>query len=187
MTIDETDSMAPHGPEPFTWDEVAPGLFQGDFPEGAVDWGQFDDVVSMSQAAPSPRLGADGLWLHVPIPDADMDDPDAVRQAARVVAERVGAGRRVLVHCWAGLNRSGVVSARALMYLGMPVAEAVAAVRAARGPVALFNRAFVEWLYAEGGEPVPASERRRGWYEDEATGPASDPDDGPPSEPADAA
>ena len=67
------------------------------------------------------------------------------------------------------------------------VAEAVAAVRAARGPVALFNRAFVEWLYAEGGEPVPASERRRGWYEDEATGPASDPDDGPPSEPADAA
>jgi hypothetical protein len=163
MTIEETDSMVPHGPEPFTWDEVAPGLFQGDFPQGDVDWATFDDVVSMSQAAPSPRLRADGLWLHVPIPDAAMDDPETVRAAARAVAERVGAGRRVLVHCWAGLNRSGVVSARALMYLGVPVTQAIAAVRAARGPVALFNRDFVEWLYDEAGEPVPDTERRRGW------------------------
>lgn len=150
MGNEEMDTPAWDSASPFTWDEVAPGLFQGDFPEGAVDWGRFDDVVSMSQAAPSPRLAEGGLWLHVPIPDAEMEDPDGVREAARLVAERVGAGRRVLVHCWAGLNRSGVVTARALMFMGRSVDEAIAAVRAARGPSALFNADFVEWLYDEG-------------------------------------
>lgn len=203
MTSDEMDTPAWGNAAPFTWDEVAPGLFQGDFPEGVVDWDQFDDVVTMSRMAPSPRLGEDGLWLHVPIPDAEMEDPDGVREAARVVAERVGAGRRVLVHCWAGLNRSGVVSARALMLMGVPVAQAIAAVRAARGQVALFNRAFVQWLYEEAGEPIPAAERRRSWDEDDEAvaspgrwrgwdedgwgGRGGHPDDTPPSESAGAA
>ena len=168
MGNDEMNTRAWDIAGPFTWDEVAPGLLQGDFPEGAVDWGQFDDVVTMSQVAPSPRLGADGLWLHVPIPDAEMEDPDGVRETARLVAERVVAGRRVLVHCWAGLNRSGVVTARALMFMGRSVDEAIAAVRAARGTSALFNADFVEWLYDEAADP-------------------GDSDDEPRPEPADAA
>lgn len=81
-----------------------------------------------------------------------MENPDGVRTAARTVAERVKGGKRVLVHCAAGLNRSGVVSARALMFLGVPVTEALARVRAARGPFALSNRAFVEWLQEEAEE-----------------------------------
>ena len=85
-----------------------------------------------------------------------MEDPDGVRDAARTVAERVVAGRRILVHCWAGLNRSGVVCARALMFMGIPVSDAIAAVRAARGEDALFNEHFVEWLYEEAGEAAPA-------------------------------
>jgi Dual specificity phosphatase, catalytic domain len=146
----------------FTFDEVAPGLYQGDFPDGDVDWGRFDDVVSMSNAAPSPRLRPDGLWLHVPIWDGEMEHPDLVRDTARTVAERVAAGRRVLVHCWAGLNRSGVVAARALMFAGVPPADAIAAVRAARGPDALFNVHFVAWLHEEAAEPARAAERRAG-------------------------
>jgi protein-tyrosine phosphatase len=62
---------------------------------------------------PDVRLAAGGLWLHVPIWDGEMENPTGVRAAARTVAERVEAGKQVLVHCWAGLNRSGVVSARA--------------------------------------------------------------------------
>jgi hypothetical protein len=149
---DDGTSMAERAAIPFTWDQVIPGLFQGDFPEGDVDWGLFDDVVSMSTAAPSPQLRPDGLWLHLPIWDGEMEDPDRVRDAARTVAERVTAGRRVLVHCWAGLNRSGVVTARALMYRGLPVAEAIDRVRAARGEDALFNTHFVAWLHEEAGE-----------------------------------
>jgi len=165
MTADSTGTSPLAGPATFTWDEVVPGLFQGDFPEGDVDWDLFDDVVSMSNAAPSPQLKPDGLWLHLPIWDGEMEDPDGVRDAARTVAERVVAGRRILVHCWAGLNRSGVVCARALMFMGIPVSDAIAAVRAARGDDALFNEHFVEWLYEEAGgaagEAAPAGATRR--------------------------
>jgi protein-tyrosine phosphatase len=87
-----------------------------------------------------------------------MENPTGVRAAARTVAQRVQAVRRVLVHCWAGLNRSGVVSARALMFMGVPVTDAIARVRSARGVWALSNAAFVEWLYEEAREPVPESE-----------------------------
>lgn len=157
MADDGTSVTGTTSGSSFTWDEIVPGLFQGDFPDGDVDWSQFDDVVTMSNAAPSPQLPADGLWLHVPIWDGEMEEPAAVRDAARTVAERVGAGRRVLVHCWAGLNRSGVVAARALMFMGVPVDEAIAAVRAARGSDALFNEHFVAWLHEEAGRSSPAS------------------------------
>jgi hypothetical protein len=43
---------------------------------------------------------------------------------------------------------------------------AIDAVRAARGSNALFNAHFVEWLYEEAGETVPASERWRDWDAD---------------------
>ena len=155
--VDDGTSLATRGGSSFTWAEVAPGLYQGDFPDGDVDWSPFDDVISMSSAAPSPRLRPDGLWLHVPIDDGPLEEPEVVRETARTVAERVRAGRRVLVHCWAGLNRSGVVAARALMFMGVPAADAIAAVRAARGEDALFNGAFVAWLHDEDAERVPGS------------------------------
>jgi hypothetical protein len=46
------------------------------------------------------------------------------------------------------------------MIMGVPVTEAIARVRAARGAWALSNAAFVEWLYEEAREPVPKSELR---------------------------
>jgi Dual specificity phosphatase, catalytic domain len=134
----------------FTFDAVVPGLYQGDFPAGTVDWSRFDDVVSLTvEEVPGVQLRVGGLRMHVPIWDDEMVNPTGVRAAALTVAERVTAGKRVLVHCWAGLNRSGVVSARALMFMGMPVAEAIARVRSARGPYALSNRDFVAWLHEE--------------------------------------
>jgi hypothetical protein len=159
MTRSRTEGQdLDRGPS-FTYDEVAPGLYQGDFPDGDVDWDRFDDVISMTATAvPQVQLRADGLWLQLPILDDEMTDPVGVRNAALTAAERVGAGRRVLVHCWAGLNRSGVVTARALMAMGATATEAITAVREARGPYALSNPAFVEWLYEEAGEAVPASE-----------------------------
>ena len=146
----------------FTFDAVIPGLYQGDFPAGTVDWSRFDDVVSLTiEDVPGVRLQVGGLRMHVPIWDDEMVDPTGVRTAARTVAERVTAGKRVLVHCSAGLNRSGVVSARALMFMGVPVAEAIAKVRSARGPYALSNPDFVAWLHEEAAADVPddAAER----------------------------
>jgi hypothetical protein len=164
MTDDDTTMAAKdRTTSDFRCDEVVPGLFQGDFPDEDVDWSRFDDVVSMTEDLPPVRLRRGGLWLHVPTWDGEVEDATGIRDAARTVADRVTAGRRVLVHCWMGLNRSGVVSARALMFMGITVGDAIAAVRAARGENALFNGYFVQWLYTEAGETVPDSEHAVGW------------------------
>jgi protein-tyrosine phosphatase len=51
-----------------------------------------------------------------------------------------------LVHCQAGLNRSGVVVAYALMLNGMSAAEAIARIRERRSPAVLCNPQFERWL-----------------------------------------
>ncbi len=52
----------------------------------------------------------------------------------------------VLVHCQAGLNRSSLVAARALVLEGMKPADAIALIRATRSPACLCNPAFERWL-----------------------------------------
>jgi hypothetical protein len=51
-----------------------------------------------------------------------------------------------LVHCQAGLNRSALVVARALILEGMPSTEAIRLVREKRSPVCLCNPSFERWL-----------------------------------------
>jgi hypothetical protein len=51
-----------------------------------------------------------------------------------------------LVHCQAGLNRSALVVARALILEGMPSAEAIRLVREKRSPACLCNPSFERWL-----------------------------------------
>ncbi len=87
-----------------------------------------------------PRLGerarARGIaWQHLPI--GDMQPPDVrFEQHWKTEGPRLCTtlreGGRVLVHCRAGLGRAGTVAALMLVGLGVPGAEAVARVRAAR-------------------------------------------------------
>jgi protein-tyrosine phosphatase len=64
----------------------------------------------------------------------DEDDVDPkVRDVAAFVASLIGSGRGVLVHCTEGLNRSGVVIARALMEMGGSAPEPIELVRRGRG------------------------------------------------------
>jgi len=52
----------------------------------------------------------------------------------------------VLVHCQAGLNRSSLITARALMLDGSSADEAIALLREKRTPACLCNSTFEEWL-----------------------------------------
>jgi protein-tyrosine phosphatase len=82
------------------------------------------------------RVGATALtWLPLPIPD--MGTPDAATRAAWRAhgAALLGAldrGERVLVHCAAGLGRTGMLVARLLAEQGGDADAALAQVRAAR-------------------------------------------------------
>jgi hypothetical protein len=81
------------------------------------------------------------LYVYYPILDEDLPDLTKIEALGRLVAELVSARHRVLMHCRMGLNRSVLVTATALTYLGLTGQQAVAHLRACR-PGALFNETF---------------------------------------------
>lgn len=83
-------------------------------------------------------------WLSAELYDSN-DAPSLEYTAELVdwVIERLKVGKRVLIHCQAGLNRSSFVAAVTLMrWLGISAADAIEKIRAARSPVCLCNQAF---------------------------------------------
>jgi hypothetical protein len=135
------------------WNEVIPGLCMGGHDvrsqsaSACVVRDEFDLVVSLtSRAGYGPSEGTEHVVAR--LADAVLDPPNAarVRELGALVAAAVSDGRRALVRCSGGLNRSGVVCAEALVQLGHSPDEAIGLVRAARGPWALTNPGFVAHL-----------------------------------------
>lgn len=99
-------------------------------------------------------------WEHYTIPDhRDVDllevtmfdavgevDGDLVEGAVDWVLHRMSRGCNVLVHCQAGLNRSGMVGARVLVELGHEPRDAINLLRAKRSPVVLCNEDFEQYV-----------------------------------------
>jgi protein-tyrosine phosphatase len=84
------------------------------------------------------------LYLYFPIADEELPEEEALRAVGRLVAELVRARRVVLVHCLLGLNRSNLLVAVALSYLGMTGSDAVRRLREIQ-PAALYNETFYSY------------------------------------------
>ncbi|MFE1849024.1 dual specificity protein phosphatase family protein [Streptomyces sp. NPDC059489] len=150
---EQPDVPAPDSP----WSEVVPGLWMGGHEfagrsgglELAVVRDEFDLVLTLLRL---PGHGPDaGVEHHVwPIPDGPLDGTQiaGVMRLARAADDALEDGRRVLVRCYHGYNRSGLVVAHTLIRAGHPADEAIRMIRARRGPWALHNRLFVEYLRA---------------------------------------
>lgn len=126
-------------------DEIIPGLYQTSSLE-FQDGNHLDAVVVLNQRTPPQRHGR--LLIHWPIDDGPMPAANKARAVARWIAEMVDEGMQVAVQCAAGINRSGLISARALIALDYQPEEAIELVRQAR-PGALNNPSFVNWLLQE--------------------------------------
>ncbi len=85
------------------------------------------------------------FYVYHPIRDEDLPNLVQIEALGRLVADLVTAGHRVLVHCRMGLNRSALVIATALTYMGLSGHEALADLRRRR-PGSLFNEAFAAWV-----------------------------------------
>jgi hypothetical protein len=105
--------------------------------DASVDVGGWDQSERMHNKNYTFLLLDDVPWIP---------DPDAIHMLGIRVASMVDGGQRVVVNCAAGLNRSGLIVGRALIALGHEPAEAIELIRAARGPRALYNRTFEQFL-----------------------------------------
>lgn len=121
--------------------------------EFAVVRDEFDLVQSLLRL---PGHGPEqGVEHHVwPIPDGPLDGTQlaGVIRLADAVTEALDADRRVLVRCYHGYNRSGLVVAQALIRRGHSADRAIRLIRSRRSPWALHNELFVDYLRA--GLPV---------------------------------
>ena len=125
-------------------------LYQGEAPKGRVR-GQFDAVVlAAEEYQPDARTFGVREIIRAPLDDSGKPltarEAKNILEAASLVAHRVRQGKRVLVTCWMGLNRSGVIVAQALKLLGMSTENAIRHVKRARGQFALSNESFVDFL-----------------------------------------
>ena len=94
------------------------------------------------------------LYIYFPVYDEGLPDLNKLHALARLGAQLVASGQRVLAHCGMGFNRSALVAGLVLTYLGMKGADAVALLREKR-PGALFNENFATYLAAL--PPYPSS------------------------------
>jgi protein-tyrosine phosphatase len=101
-----------------------------------------------------PELFDKFLYIYLPIHDGEMPDLDRLHAVAKLGAELVRRGDRVLAHCGLGLNRSALMIALILRYLGMDAPQVVDRCRERR-PGALYNTIFAEYLMTGLVEPIP--------------------------------
>jgi protein-tyrosine phosphatase len=114
------------------------------------DRANFDSVYTLAGWANG--AGANVKEMRFAIEDGDMHDFDAATDLWPLVESAHAdwkAGKRVLIRCRAGLNRSGLVMALVLIREGYEPQDAIDLIREKRGEDALCNWIFVEWLLTE--------------------------------------
>lgn len=137
------------------WSEVLPGLWQGgtldrdvvgNANDAYITAKNFDTVITMYQHAnPVDWFVREFRYC---IYDFDMDHfpVDELFDVVKIAHQDWKRGKRVLVRCQAGLNRSGLVMALVLIRDGYSAYDAINLQRNARSNYVLFNKKFVEFL-----------------------------------------
>lgn len=144
---------APDAEQP--WNEIVPGLWMGGhfYTESsgerapAVVADEFDVVISMYRKdGHGPPADVEHHYEAMPDRPLTAVQLEAVSRLAEVAVGAVRRGRRVLVRCHSGYNRSGLVVAQTLIEMGYPADDAIFLVRYRRSKWALSNQTFVDYL-----------------------------------------
>jgi hypothetical protein len=149
------------------WSEILPGLWLGgtdddDTIETGVDTykprmitkDDFDTVVTLySWAQPVDWLVEEVRYGFY---DSEIGHIDfsAVERAADFAYQAWKSGKRVLIRCQAGINRSSLVMAHVLMKDKYTAREAIDLMREKRSKAVLLNKHFVDYLVMSDEVPL---------------------------------
>ena len=141
---------AVHGDTPFDVSyisEIEPNLWQGGCRDGLVLPSFITDVVSLYPWERYIVRHELRSFLEVRMYDHAAKPVKAeVEMIADWINERRASGV-VLVHCQAGLNRSGLVAATALIRSGHEPKAAIELLKSSRSSAVLCNPTFHEWVW----------------------------------------
>jgi protein-tyrosine phosphatase len=143
------------------WSEILPGLFLGgtdddDTIEDAsnihtsrtITKDHFDTVVTLyAWANPVDWFVQE---LRYGFYDSGLEgnaDYDSLHEAAEFAHKSWKSGKRVLIRCQAGINRSSLTMGLVLMLDGYPAAAAIELMRSKRSNAVLLNDDFVDYLH----------------------------------------
>jgi len=149
LSSQHIEGFAIHGDTPFSMplvSHIAGNLWMGGVRHGIELPHDFRYVVSLH---PWERyeLGPDTHMVELELFDSSAP-LGAGLEIYRIAGWALGALQdgKTLVHCQAGLNRSGLVAGLTLILGGMRPQEAVALLRERRSDAVLCNRTFERWL-----------------------------------------
>jgi hypothetical protein len=129
-------------------------LYMGEVPKGTLE-SRFKAVVNLYPWEPY-KVSPGTESLKYEMYDANfLPDNEVLIGIADWAREKMRHGP-VLVHCQAGLNRSGLITALILMMDGMAAVDAIRLIRHNRTSIALCNNEFVKWLLRDAPSAIKA-------------------------------
>jgi hypothetical protein len=144
LTSHHIEGFAREGNTPFSMPlitQIEDNLWSGDCIHDVNLGDKFDFVVSLYPWEQF-RVSKTAVVMYAPLYDrGEMPDIATVE----AIADYVNAVRKIgptLVHCQAGLNRSGLISALALIKSGHTPQSAITLLREKRSPAVLCNKTF---------------------------------------------
>ena len=146
------EGIAREGNTPFQCPLITPihdNLWQGGCINGVDLQGYFKHVISLY---PWERFNPGGdldSFIEVRLYDGKVVPDEYQLYSLAEWINHCKAHGRTLVHCQAGLNRSGLLTGLSLVLDGMSPSDAIALMRKSRCQAVLCNKAFEQWLLGQ--------------------------------------